>query len=194
MSKPTETSSVAPTSALEQEELPQANRRTLSFAAVLLLILTLAAVLPAEYALDPTGLGRVLGLTPMGELKQKLARAAEEEAKLAFDGPSKERTDTTTIRVPPAGSVEVKLAMAKGAKANFDWTADGGTVSFETHVDKRRGGYHSYGKGENQSSDKGSIVAVFNGYHGWYFKNDGPNEVVITLQTSGDYREVKRMQ
>lgn len=140
MSKPTETSSVAPTSALEQEELPQANRRTLSFAAVLLLILTLAAVLPAEYALDPTGLGRVLGLTPMGELKQKLARAAEEEAKLAFDGPSKERTDTTTIRVPPAGSVEVKLAMAKGAKASFEWTAEGGTVSLRIGISKLENG------------------------------------------------------
>ena len=194
MSKPIETSSVAPTDSPEREALPQANRRSLSFAAALLLFLTLAAVLPAEYAFAPTGLGRLLGLTPMGELKQKLARAAEEEAKLAFDGPSKERTDTTTIRVPPTGSVEVKLAMSKGAKANFEWTAEGGTVSFETHVDKRRGGYHSYGKGENQSSDKGRIVAVFNGYHGWYFKNDGPSEVVITLQTSGDYREVKRMQ
>jgi hypothetical protein len=188
------TDAADPTASLEPEELPQANLRSLALAAALLLVLTLVAVLPAEYAIDPTGLGRILGLTPMGELKQKLAQAAEQEAKLSFDGPAKERTDSTVIRVPPAGSVEVKLAMTKGAKASFEWTAVGGTVSFETHVDKRRGGYHSYGKGENAGADKGTIVAVFNGYHGWYFKNDGPNEVSITLQTSGDYREVKQMQ
>ena len=54
------------------------------------LILT-TVVLPAEYGVDPTGLGRVLGLAQMGEIKARLAaevaadaaadaRAAAEEA------------------------------------------------------------------------------------------------------------------
>lgn len=34
-------------------------------------------VLPAEYAIDPTGIGRVLKLTDMGEIKQQLAAEAE---------------------------------------------------------------------------------------------------------------------
>lgn len=34
-------------------------------------------VLPAEYAIDPTGIGRVLNLTEMGEIKQQLAIEAE---------------------------------------------------------------------------------------------------------------------
>ncbi len=34
-------------------------------------------VLPAEYAIDPTGIGRVLKLTDMGEIKQQLAIEAE---------------------------------------------------------------------------------------------------------------------
>jgi hypothetical protein len=37
-------------------------------------------VLPAEYGVDPTGIGRVLGLTQMGEIKVRLAREAAEDA------------------------------------------------------------------------------------------------------------------
>ena len=33
--------------------------------------------LPAEHAIDPTGVGRVLGLTEMGEIKNQLAEEAE---------------------------------------------------------------------------------------------------------------------
>jgi hypothetical protein len=38
------------------------------------------AVLPAEYRIDPTGVGRVFGLTQMGEIKQHLAAEAERDA------------------------------------------------------------------------------------------------------------------
>lgn len=42
------------------------------------------AWLPAEYGLDPTGLGRVMGLTQMGEIKQQLySEAAAEDLVLA---------------------------------------------------------------------------------------------------------------
>ncbi|MCU0853439.1 MAG: hypothetical protein MUF63_00650 [Rhodobacteraceae bacterium] len=42
--------------------------------------------LPAEYAIDPTGVGRVLGLTEMGEIKQQLyAEAEADEAALAAE-------------------------------------------------------------------------------------------------------------
>ena len=36
-------------------------------------------VLPAEYNIDPTGIGRVLGLAEMGEIKQQLAEEAERD-------------------------------------------------------------------------------------------------------------------
>lgn len=44
-------------------------------------VLLVTVVMPAEYALDPTGVGRLLGMTQMGELKATLAgEAAAEEA------------------------------------------------------------------------------------------------------------------
>ena len=35
-------------------------------------VLLVTVVMPAEYAIDPTGAGRLLGLTQMGELKHTL--------------------------------------------------------------------------------------------------------------------------
>jgi hypothetical protein len=40
--------------------------------------ITVTIVLPAEYGIDPTGVGDVLGLTEMGETKQRLAQEALE--------------------------------------------------------------------------------------------------------------------
>jgi hypothetical protein len=47
-----------------------------------------AIVLPAEYAIDPTGIGRVLKLTQMGEIKQQLAEEAEADRQLDRRFPS----------------------------------------------------------------------------------------------------------
>lgn len=63
-------------------ELPSSRallRSTLIAAGVALLLLV-TVVLPAEYAIDPTGIGRVLGLTEMGEIKMALAAEAEADA------------------------------------------------------------------------------------------------------------------
>lgn len=45
--------------------------------------LLVTVVLPAEYGVDPTRIGRVLGLTEMGEIKQQLAEEAELDAAMA---------------------------------------------------------------------------------------------------------------
>jgi hypothetical protein len=46
-------------------------------ALVVAILLFVAVVLPAEYGVDPTGIGRPLGLTRMGEIKRAAAEAAE---------------------------------------------------------------------------------------------------------------------
>lgn len=43
-------------------------------------VILITIVLPSEYAIDPTGVGRVLKLTEMGEIKQQLATEAEADA------------------------------------------------------------------------------------------------------------------
>jgi hypothetical protein len=41
------------------------------------IVILVTIVLPSEYAIDPTGVGRMLKLTEMGEIKQQLAAEAE---------------------------------------------------------------------------------------------------------------------
>lgn len=43
--------------------------------------------LPAEYGIDPTGVGGLTGLTEMGEIKQQLAAEAEADAEAAASAP-----------------------------------------------------------------------------------------------------------
>src|SRR5687768_609007 len=69
------------------DELPskrQLNRATLIAAGVAAVVLV-TTVLPAEYGVDPTGIGRVLGLTPMGEMKRDAAAAPEAEPATATE-------------------------------------------------------------------------------------------------------------
>jgi hypothetical protein len=60
-------------------ELPTSGRliRSTLIAAGVAAVLLVAVVLPAEYGIDPTGAGRVLGLTEMGEIKTQLHDEAE---------------------------------------------------------------------------------------------------------------------
>jgi hypothetical protein len=76
------------------EDLPssaQLRRSTLLSAGVALTLLV-TVLLPAEYAIDPTRIGRVLGLTQMGEIKHQLAAEdAAEAARTAGLGAIEER-------------------------------------------------------------------------------------------------------
>jgi hypothetical protein len=54
-------------------------RRATVTVVLLAVIVSLVAVLPAEYGIDPTGVGKRLGLTQMGQLKQQLALEALED-------------------------------------------------------------------------------------------------------------------
>lgn len=68
-----------------REELPSTAKLIGStiIAATMALVLLVTVVMPAEYALDPTGAGRLLGLTEMGEIKEQLT----EEAAAGETGP-----------------------------------------------------------------------------------------------------------
>ncbi len=76
-------------------ELPSSKQLLHStvLAVIAALVLLVAVVLPAEYGIDPTGVGRMLRMTEMGNIKQQLA--AEAAADTAAAAP--------TAMVPAAG-------------------------------------------------------------------------------------------
>jgi hypothetical protein len=185
-----------------------------SLAAVAILV---TAVLPAEYGIDPTGIGHVLGLQKMGEIKRSLAKEAATdrvkdmatskqpgsftEAEVVLPASEPVGSEATLLNhemkvtlVPDEGT-EIKVAMVKGGKVQYTWWTDGGRANFDVHGDskKLKINYHSYGKGSEQKS-KGILEAAFDGNHGWFWRNRTPETITITLQTNGEYTDIKHMK
>ena len=81
-------------------ELPSSSQllRSTVIAIIVAAVLLVTIVLPAEYGIDPTRIGRVLGLTQMGEIKQNLAA----EAKKAAEAEAAQRNSgQTSVAVQP---------------------------------------------------------------------------------------------
>jgi len=168
------------------------------------LIILLTTVLPAEYGLDPTGLGNTLGLQLLNQANAaNTDRAApqpaspdpvEAAADLDRQGPvwkgsAAPRTDTLTLTLQPRQGAEIKSKMAAGDNFVFGWQVAGGTVVFDMHGEPPNAGnaFTSYWTGTNQSEASGAFRAPFAGTHGWYWENTGDRPVTITLTTSGFY-------
>ena len=176
-------------------------------------VILVTVVLPAEYGVDPTGVGRMLGLTEMGRIKRALAEEAvpqpaatsspaDSAGQNAAAGPSTSAADTSAVRVTtvalqPGQAREIKLVMRRGARARYSWSTDRGVVSHTTHGDTLNappGAYHEYSKGTGVRADSGVIVAVFTGNHGWFWRNRTRDVVTVTLRTSGEYDDLKEIQ
>ena len=111
-----------------REELPSTAKliRSTIIAAIVALILLVTVVMPAEYALDPTGAGRLLGLTEMGEIKEQLAEeaAADEAVQMVAVQSSTERQEPE-VNAPvvdeavekPAPSPEAEVASSEPESA-----------------------------------------------------------------------------
>ncbi len=175
--------------------------------------LLVAVILPAEYAIDPTGIGRGLGLTQMGAVKAQLAEeAAADDAATALaanaavptaaspasaapqpTAASELRSDVTSITLEPGQGAEIKATMAEGLRLTYDWSVSGGTVNYDTHADAPGIDYHGYDKGQNSAGERGQLVAPFDGKHGWFWRNRGAAPVTVTLRTEGTYTEIKRV-
>lgn len=52
---------------------------------------------------------------------------------------------------------------------------------------------HSYKKGSGVDADKSVLEAKFSGNYGWYWRNRGKGNVVVTLRTSGAYSAINRV-
>jgi hypothetical protein len=188
-------------------ELPSSRKlmRSTILAALSAAVILVTVVQPAEYGIDPTGVGRVLGLTEMGQIKTRLAAEAAAEAAGPEPAASPETTpvaaatqqtswrDEMRFTLKPGEGMEVKMRMKEGEKTVFAWTVEGGTVNYDTHGDSI-GRSISYEKGRATSSDDGDLVAAFTGKHGWFWRNRGQADVKLVLRTRGEYSDIKRVK
>ncbi|MFD2428887.1 hypothetical protein ACFSUK_13445 [Sphingobium scionense] len=179
----------------ELPTLGQLNRATLiAFGAAAVILVT--TVLPAEYGVDPTGVGGALGLTPMGEMKQaehdaapvaSSAQATPTASKLTVAAPGEPVQVVITLK--PNEGREIKAVMTAGSAMRYAWKTDGAKIRYELHGEEfnaPEGEYTSYEKG-TPTGESGSFTAPFDGTHGWYWKNKTSEPVTITASATGGF-------
>lgn len=177
-------------------------------------VLTVTVVLPAEFGIDMTGVGRIIGLQEMGDIKVSLAEEAIQED-LALQASSVNQaaiaavpvakaaapvvkavetvalsSDSRTIELKNGAAAELKVALKKGQTVSYSWTSSD-KINFDNHGDSSSIDYLRYSKGVKVTNDSGKIVAGFDGYHGWFWRNRSGKSVTINIQFEGEYSEVK---
>ena len=104
------------------------------------------------------------------------------------------KSDEMTVTLKPGEASEIKLEMLNTATVSYEWATDGMPVNHDTHGEPYngpKGYYHSYSKAKQVKADKGQFTAIFDGTHGWFWRNRSNQDVTITLKTKGDYLSVK---
>ena len=185
-----------------RSELPsvrQLNKAT-AFAAATAAILLVTTVVPAEYGIDPTGVGSALGLKAMGVAKQAEQNAENEapaaetlastdNASVAGEAPAANQNGKVTLTLQPGEGREVKATMKAGEEFEFTWATNKNAVNYDQHGEvfgAASDEYTSYDKGTKASST-GKFRAPFDGTHGWYWRNRTEGPVTITVSATGQF-------
>ena len=185
-------------------DLPSAAQlvRATALAAVVAAALLLVAVLPAEYGIDPTGIGAALGLyrapaaeaEPLPESSVGGETAPATGAGSLFTSPAPYRTDEMSITLAPGEGAEIKAQMTAGERLVYSWTATGNGVDVDMHGEAadKIGGDRSYQTGEFQTAGHGAFEAPMAGNHGWFWQNLNDDPVTVTVKTAGFYTRLFR--
>ena len=182
-------------------------------AIIIAAVLLITVILPAEYGIDPIGVGNLLGLTKMGEIKTSLAEevAVQEGSQpitaavsdIETTHPEKAlpaltdqstpvvRQDEITFSLAPDQGREIKLKMKSGHQVDFKWWTDGGNANYDSHADSKVLGidYYNYSKG-TKALDEDVLIAEFDGNHGWFWRNRTSEPMTISLHVKGEYSEI----
>jgi hypothetical protein len=173
-------------------------------------ILLVTVVLPAEYGIDPTSVGQMIGLdvlnspaasavardeaeTESGSLAEIMAGntvAAEPGAQKAYA--TVYASEETVISLKSLEEVEFKALMGQEDTLLYSWESDE-PVYVDTHgepLDYPDSPAVRYEERDGVSSGHGRITAPFAGLHGWYWLNTNETPITITLRTSGYYQHL----
>lgn len=190
--------------------------RSVALAVVIAAVLLVTAVLPAEYGIDPTGIGGALGLTKLHapatrtiEVKDVIG-GNERVREVPIPAPGEPtplpnpavyqhqdappRMHTVTVKLGVDKETEIKAIMQEAKVIAYTWHVDGGKVYSDMHGhDPAIGGeaFVRYREDQETDGDSGSLVAPFAGEHGWYWLNVSSAPVTITLSLTGFFDDIK---
>ncbi len=178
----------------------------LALAAAAAILIT--TVLPAEHGIDPTGIGKTLGLTILNNGQGAASKSSGEgvaaaavatplapaPAALSSKQGALYRADTRKIILQPGEGLEYKARLEKGAALIYSWkTQQGEKINHEFHgepLNAKADVYESYILERQVSESSGALVAPFTGTHGWYWRNKNSTPVMVTLSASGFYTDI----
>ena len=158
-------------------------------------LVLVVAVLPAEYGVDPFGIGARLGLIAMSDVQKSLeafeATRSGSAAGATTIAPQDRsyQQETVELTIGPRDWVEYKYRLEKSEALLYSWKATG-RVNYDFHAEPDgapRGFAESYEKGNAIEAASGTLTAPFSGIHGWYWENPGNQEVTVTLSAAGFY-------
>lgn len=187
--------------------------KIVAIAALIAGVILVLVVLPAEYGVDPTGLGARMGLTAMREPQRTL------EIKDVIGGNENYRTvtipdageptplpnpavsqikpgaaqeTTKTITLQPGQETEIKAVLDPAQVIVYSWQAEGGEVytDFHGHEPGMGEAFVRYEEQQSGNAGHGSLVSPFKGEHGWYWVNISNAPVTITLNVTGYFNEL----
>ncbi len=175
-------------------------------------VIAVLFVLPAEYHLDPTGFGKLTGLSRLSGPKTVKLDAAAAKAGAPSPAaattryyPAAYRTDAIDIPLqsaekdPQGSELEYKVRMKAGDSLVYSWTVTGLTNPEEFYYDFH--GETPAGPGVPEAKvveyrqatgdrSNGVLIAPIQGVHGWYLQNQSVGRVVVHLKLSGFYELV----
>ena len=100
--------------------------------------------------------------------------------------------DSISITIPARGDKEYKFRLLKGATLEYAWQTSGAKLFFDFHGEPAGDttGYFKSFRKSTDSQSSGSLITSFEGTHGWYWKNNNPSPVIITLKVKGEYQRL----
>jgi hypothetical protein len=170
-------------------------------ALLIALLLLFAAVLPAEYGIDPLRTGKALGLTGIAQAGEETkGRAAPTpvsgQAKVYTSQTRIYKVDSEDFSLGPGEGMEMKYHMQKGAGMVYAWKGDG-KLLFEFHGEPdqkpNKDYFESYELDDKAGKDSsyGSFTAPSTGIHGWFWQNKTDKNVTFHLTVAGFFDSAK---
>ena len=160
-----------------------------AIAALLAAIIFIIAILPAEFGLDPTGLGQVMGLTQLAGQAQPAEAQPVQASTSKQTHPDQE--DSVDIIIPAGEGLDYKFYLVSGDTIRYGWSTKGNEeIFFDFHGEPQgdtTGYFESYTV-STVNTIPPTITASFAGSHGWYWENKSYRDIVVTLNTEGSYK------
>ncbi len=153
---------------------------------VIAVSILITVILPAEFGIDHTGIGSMLGLDALNnpnEITAIISRSGEGD--LEF------RQDEVEVLISANSGLEYKFFLEMHSNINYEWSSSS-PLYFDMHGEPEgdtTGYFESYGASITNGM-KGSVTVPFAGSHGWYWRNDTDENISISLKTLGNYNVI----